>query len=362
MKRLILFGGAFDPIHLGHINMALNASKDLDSDVLFIPARISVWKNVSLDREDKMKIVELAIKDYPRFHISDYELKSDSEKNYSINTVRHFKEVYPDYELYFLIGTDNVNTFHKWEEALEISKLVKIIYFNRPGFKLFEENVHKYHMVKIPGKELEIASSSIQNLNSLELPWEVIKYIEEHNLYFMPKVKSFFDNEKRFQHCLSVACLAYEIADATKAVEPYKAYLAGILHDSGKATRGEEAFKIMNSVAQEYISLDPCLYHQFIGAEIAKNEFGIKDESVLNAIRYHATGNDNMDALAKIVYASDKTDPLRGYDSSEYIKAMKQDVDAGFKVVLEANKEYLSEKNKSFDNELTYKCMKKYLD
>ena len=112
MKNIVLFGGAFDPIHNGHINMAKQASDQLDADIFFIPARISVWKSESAPIEDKIKMVELAINDYPRFHLSRFEADSQEDINYSINTVEFFKKEYPDSKIYYLIGTDHVNSFH----------------------------------------------------------------------------------------------------------------------------------------------------------------------------------------------------------------------------------------------------------
>ena len=90
----IIFGGAFDPVHNGHINMAKKAAKALDGEVLFVPARISVWKSVSAPKEDKMAMLELAIKNEKDFSIDRHEIDSESEINYSIDTIKYFKEKY----------------------------------------------------------------------------------------------------------------------------------------------------------------------------------------------------------------------------------------------------------------------------
>ena len=75
MNRII-FGGAFDPVHSGHINMALKAAKELDGEVIFVPARISVWKDVSAPIEDKMNMLRLAIKGKKELSIDEFELNS----------------------------------------------------------------------------------------------------------------------------------------------------------------------------------------------------------------------------------------------------------------------------------------------
>ena len=151
MKNIVLFGGAFDPIHNGHINMAKEASRQLDADIFFIPARISVWKNDSAPIEDKIKMIELAINDEERMHLSRYEADSSEEINYSIDTVKHFKNEYPDAKLFFLIGTDQVNSFHKWKDADELASLATIVYFKRPDLELDANNISRFKMKEISG-------------------------------------------------------------------------------------------------------------------------------------------------------------------------------------------------------------------
>ena len=99
MNRII-FGGAFDPVHNGHINMARKAAKQLAGEVIFVPAPISVWKQSSAPTEDKIAMLKLAIKDYKEFSIDEFEINSGKEINYSIDTVRYFKEKYPKDKLY----------------------------------------------------------------------------------------------------------------------------------------------------------------------------------------------------------------------------------------------------------------------
>ena len=102
-------------------------------------------------------------------------------------------------------------------------------------------------------------------------------------------------------------------------------------------------------------------FHQFVGAYLAENEFDIHDENILRAIKFHATGNANMDLLGKIVYAADKIEPTRPFDSSDLIDAMKQDAETGFITVLKANKEFLENHRGDINNPLTSKCFKFYL-
>ena len=112
---------------------------------------------------------------------------------------------------------------------------------------------------------------------------------------------------------------------------------------------------------KEYLDLPAFAYHQFVGEYIAKNDFGVVDEDILTAIKFHATGNENMGTLAKIIYAADKIEPTRGFDSSDLIRAMMEDVDKGFVTVLKANKEFLQTHRFDINNRLTSSCFKYYL-
>ena len=364
MKNIVIFGGGFDPIHNGHMNMAKNASKALDAEVFFVPARISVWKNESgATIEDKIKMIELAIEESElkdRYHICDFEAKSDKEVNYSIDTVRYFKKLYPEDNLYLLIGTDQVNSFHKWKEAEEISKLAHIIFFHRPGFELEKENIEAYNMMEIKGELVEISSTDIKQMKSLNLPYSVLCYIMDHDLYFMEKVKSYM-KEKRYKHSISVAKTATEIAIANNIKDWWRYLRAGLLHDIAKEIPIEGQISLMCQFYKEYINFPRQLYHQFLGAYLLKKDFQIKEEDEVEAVEFHTTGKAHMSRLAKAIYAADKIEPTRGFDSSDLIREMKVNIDNGFIKVLAANKEYFISKRIDYDNPLTKECMEYYL-
>ena len=360
MKNIVLFGGAFDPIHNGHINMAKQASNQLDADIFFIPARISVWKKESAPIEDKVKMVELAIKGEPRFHLSRYEADSKEEVNYSIDTVKHFKNEYRDSTLYYLIGTDQVNSFHKWKDAKEISELVNIVFFDRPDMDIDESNVEKYKMMRIKGELNDESSTDIRELKSLDTSDEVIDYIIDHHLYFMNKIASYM-SEKRLKHVISTTKLSYDIAKANHLKDAKKTIIAALLHDIGKEMPIEVQKKIMVEHFKEYIDYPPVIYHQFIGAYLAEKDFGITDQVILDAIKYHTTANSNMSDVAIIVHCADKIEPTRGFNSENLINSLKSSLINGFVEVLKSNIEYYEKRNVDYRNDLQMACLKQYL-
>ena len=363
MKNIVLFGGAFDPIHYGHISMAEKASQQLHADVFFIPAKISVWKSDSAPIEDKINMINLAIpesKCKENLFVSRFEANLEDDINYSINTVEHFKEEYPDSKLYLLIGTDQANSFHKWKEADRIAELATVIYFARPDLELDENNIKRFKMVEIKGEMVPASSTDIRELKALETPDAVIEYIIDHNLYFVNKIRPYM-SEERFAHTLSVARLSYDIAKANKLKDAKKALIAALLHDIGKEVPMYEQELIMKECYREYLDLHPALYHQFVGAYLAEKDFGITDPVILDAIKYHTTANSNMSDVAIIVHCADKIEPTRGFDSTDLINSMKRSIKQGFVDVLKSNIEYYERHGINYRNKLQMACIDQYL-
>ena len=365
IEKLVIFGGSFDPIHKGHINMALETQNALGGPgkcrIVFLPNKNSVWKDRTTNPKDKLMMLKLAIKDYVNLDIDDFELNQNGP-NYSYFSIKYFLNHYKDQniEIYFLLGTDQLNAFHLWMNAEEISSLVKLLHYPRPDIIPNIENIKKYNFITLTNvKSYEASSNSIRNLEALDIPDSVLEYINKKDLYFLKHIKEYID-DKRFKHCKSVGLLAKKIADSNHLENSHKYYIAGLLHDIGKYVPKDIELAIERKY-KEYMPIDKKLYHQFYSANIANQDFGIQDEEILDAIRYHATGKANMSKIGMIIYASDKVDPLRGYDSSYMIEALLKNYFDGFKLVLKENKKFLTESNKDINNRLTNECFKCYL-
>ena len=363
MDSIVIYGGSFDPIHNGHIRTAIAASNFFKAKVIFVPAKNPRFKCPDSTPEERLDMLNLALKDLDQstFMVSLFEMNSNDEINYSIDTVRYFKSKYKEANLYFLIGADEANSFSKWKNAKEISSLVRMVYVPRPGVYVNEENEKKYNMISLPFKESgEVSSSGVRKLENLDIPLSVRNYIEKNRLYYIQDLEKIEHNHRLF-HSISVANLAYKIALNNKLNNPNDYYVAGLLHDLGKDIEIDEANKIMKTHYPEFIPFPIWTYHQFSGEFLAKKIFNINNSTILEAIKYHATGKDDMSIMGKIIYSSDKIEPTRGYDSSNLINACLLDYEEGFKEVLKANQVYLEKKGYIVDNDLTKKCYKQYL-
>ena len=179
-------------------------------------------------------------------------------------------------------------------------------------------------------------------------------------MYYINKLSKYITNE-RLEHSIQVAHLAYAIAVKNKLDNPYKYYIAGLLHDAGKTMQIDQV-KFMEDNFPMYIDLPKFSYHQFLGAYLAEHEFGIEDEEILTAIRNHCTGNKNMSPISMVVYASDKIEPTRGFDSRFLIDSCMKNYKQGFIDTLIDNKKYLLAHNKDITNELTDACFEMYIN
>ncbi len=173
-------------------------------------------------------------------------------------------------------------------------------------------------------------------------------------------VESFVDIE-RFEHVKSVANLSYQIAIKNNLKEPLKYYFAGLVHDIAK-NMDKNSDVINKYLTKKEKEFPRYCIHQFLAPHIVKEVFDIDDEEIFDAIKYHCSGKANMSMMGKVVYAADKIDPLRGYDSKYMIDVMYKDSETGFLLVLKENREFIKEKGKESNfNNLSEECFKYYL-
>jgi len=190
MSKVGIFGGTFDPIHFGHLITAQSVKelRDLDK-IIFIPAFISPHKTDAMasSPEDRLNMIKLAVEGIPFFDFSDIEIKKGGI-SYSVDTLQELKKHYT--ELEFIIGYDNIFTFHTWKEPDEIFKLAKVIVLKRKSSHPPQFEDKYYHQsVFVQTRGIEISATDIRErvkhgmpINFL-VPSEVMKYIYKHKLY-----------------------------------------------------------------------------------------------------------------------------------------------------------------------------------
>ena len=133
-QRIGIFGGSFNPIHLGHVGVAERAAADYGlSKVLVVPAHVSPFKIVGpapLDDDLRWRLVQIACEGHPLLEPCDIELRRGGV-SYAIDTVREIKALYPDAELFFIVGEDSVAGLPHWRSCDELAKLCRFVSFPR---------------------------------------------------------------------------------------------------------------------------------------------------------------------------------------------------------------------------------------
>jgi nicotinate-nucleotide adenylyltransferase len=134
--RIGILGGAFDPIHLGHLAAAEAAYTQAGLDeVWFMPSYVPPLKeNQTLfDSEKRLAMVQLAVQEHPHFKVSDLELKR-SETSYTIDTVEQLSKLFPDTQFSWIIGADRLNDLMDWKQIDELAARITFIGFGRAGY------------------------------------------------------------------------------------------------------------------------------------------------------------------------------------------------------------------------------------
>ena len=360
MEKILLFGGSFDPIHNAHLRLADIAYRTLKADrCYFILAKNPRWKKPTTVAEDRLLMLKAALKEYPQFQISLVEYRSSAAESYTYDTVMKLAN-FDKREYFYLIGSDQLALLDRWYRIDELAEKVHFVVFRRAGYPLDEENLNRYGCRLLESEEMDISSTKIRHLTSLDCPKSVLDYIAEREIYYLPLLKKYL-SPQRLKHSLSVANLSYDIA-LQNGLDALKAYHAGLIHDIAKQFSKEESEERMNRFFPQYVkTVGDWGYHQFLGAIVAKEAFGIDDEEILGAIRYHATGSGEMSPLAMVIYSADKIDPERGWDSHDLIARCKNNFEDGFRRVLKENIRYFEDRGIDYRNEWTERCIKRYL-
>lgn len=193
---------------------------------------------------------------------------------------------------------------------------------------------------------------------------EVLSRILSNEDFFVQDVKNAM-SENRYIHSLNVSKLCLEISKIDARIDPYKACIAGLFHDITKEMKQFNA-SLKPALDKKYgprfdsRQVDEIFLHQF-SAPIYLKEKGIDDSEILRGIRYHTSGCGKMSLLGKLVFAADKIEPSRGYDSAYMICELKRNIEEGFALVLKENEIYLQNRGVNlFSNSLTRDCYAVY--
>ena len=327
--KIGLFGGTFNPPHKTHVNMARQAVKQLQLDKLIVmPCGDPPHKKTDVDKLARLAMCQIAFDGIGE--VSDYEI-TKTGKSYTVDTLQHLHELYPNDQFYLIIGEDSFRDFEKWYMPQQILHLATLAVCERGGVDSATMS-QKYHgkIAKVTFEPTNTSSTEIRLRYNFGLPntqfvdQAVDNFVVQNNVYasktqVVQKLATYITDKKRFEHTYYVVKRGLELAPSHLKE---KAFWACLLHDCAKNlqahTHANYGFDAQN--------MPRPIVHAFLGALVAEKDFGITDLEILDAIRYHCTARPNMTELDMLVYVADKTEETRPFPTEHLLQGTLKDM------------------------------------
>lgn len=369
MARIGIFGGSFNPPHLGHMLAVREFQKKLALDlVLLIPASVPPHKELVLDTPlHRLQMTRLAAQELPGTEVSDLELRRPG-LSYTADTVAALRAQYPNDELFLLMGTDMFLSFAKWYHPERITAEATLAVAHRAADEPKKLQACAAQLaecfgaktVLVENEYLPHSSTSVRAMLAFDcaesfLAPSVLAYIREHRLYGCGEPLKHLPFEALAEHSLRLhkpSRMAHVRGCSETAAQLARHYganeadarRAGILHDITKALNADEQLKLCEKygiILDNFERCHPKLLHARTASVVAARVFA-ENEAVCAAIRWHTTGKADMSVLEKIVYLADYMEPNRDFDGVEPLrKLVRTDLDAGMLLGLRMTMEQL---------------------
>ena len=376
--KLGIYGGSFNPPHLGHLRAAVAAAKHLELDaLLLIPAGIPPHKQLEEPGAEhrvamtRFMAEQAALETKRPVKVSRMEIERGGKSD-TADTVRVLRKEHPDDELWLLMGTDMFLTFQDWHKPEEILAHAGICAFGRSEKDTEElfaaqraQLTRRYPNARIATMALpdviDISSTELRAAlprggAEKYLAPQVYGYILREHLYgtsldlkrltpdeLRPVALSYL-KAKRVRHVLGVEEEAIRLAEKY-GEDVEKARVAALLHDCTKKLDLEEHLALCARYGVELDEMErgeEKLLHAKTGAAIARHVFGA-DEEICEAICWHTTGKAEMTRLEKIVYLADYIEPNRNFEGvDELRRATYENLDKGLAMGLHMSIEDLT--------------------
>ena len=369
--KIGVYGGTFNPPHLGHLTAARSVFELLNLDLLLlIPAGLPPHKELpagSPTPEQRLEMTRLAGEQLglgDKVRTLDIELERGG-RSFTSDTLAQLREQYPDSELWLLIGTDMFLTLQTWHEPEKILSLAGVAAFGRTEEdteELFSAQRDYLYRTYPQARIFTLTLAGVIDVSSTELREKLAKgrganllapavygYILREGLYntnadlkhlplsqLRPVALSYLKH-KRIPHVLGTEQEAIRLAERYGA-DVEKARAAALLHDCTKKLDMPAQLALCEQYGIELDELEQKalkLLHSKTGAAIARDVFGV-DDDIYSAIWYHTTGHAHMTKLEKIIYLADYIEPSRDFPGVDTLrKVCYEDLDKGLLLGLE---------------------------
>ena len=379
--RIGIYGGSFNPPHIGHIRGAEHAVAALRLDkLLLIPTNTSPGKKNAVrivTGQQRLEMLQLAAPQDSRFEVSDMELQRGGF-SYTHETLQQVRSLYPQAELVLIMGTDMFLSLPDWQYAEEVCTLasIAVLYRGHKGevrsiaqqAEVMQQRGNTIYLIDNPA--IPISSTDLRRMLVFQcadafLDPDVAAYIHENGLYGTNKVLKDLTEEELEQQVVSLlkenrvahvlGCRDTAVALAEKwGADVTHAARAALLHDITKALDGPlqltlcEAYGI---ILDNFSAHNPKTLHALTGSLVADRIFGEAPE-IVAAIRSHTTGKADMNMLEKIIYVADYMEPNRDFPGVEKLRELAfTDIDEALKLGLNMTLAMLKEQGKEISPE-----------
>ena len=382
MSRIGMYGGSFNPPHVGHVLAAKETVRLLRLDRLLV---IPTWQAPHKQKlegsptpEQRLELTRLAFSGLPEAEVSDLEIARQGV-SYTVDTLTELKKRYPEDELILLMGTDMLLNFPTWRRPEEIARLATLAVMHRQdeGETLRTQvreaaaSIEANYGCRVLFSEndsIEVSSTEIRRMLRFGVPdFRLHPLVSERicreghygfgeNLRQLPfealkEVSLSLHDEQRKAHVLGCCETARELAERWGA-DPDQMERAGILHDVTKALGPEAQLALCDHYEAELTDFErshPKLLHAKSGAIVAKEIFG-ETETVCDAICWHTTGKPAMTIEEKILYLADYMEPTRDFPGVETLRQLVcEDLDAALLTGLSMSLEILRRRKQPID-------------
>ncbi len=347
--RIGIYGGTFNPPHVGHLRAAQYAIEALGLEkLLLIPSCIAPHKKLPLDTptpQQRAQMVQIAAGE--KMEVSSIELDRGGT-SFTYETVEALRSQYPNDELVLFMGTDMFLSFDTWREPRRILQNASLGVFYRGDKNELELIAAQKSQMEKDGARIYLVENPVTAISSTQLrrmlvfdcaesflPAGVLDYIKENGLYGTKRSYHNLPMEEleqvvvdlvkpsRVPHVLGCRDTAVKLAEHWGADEN-DAARAGLLHDITKALDGplqltlcREYGKMLDAFSEN----NPKVLHAQTGSMVAQRVFG-ENAAVVDAICSHTTGKPNMNLLEKIIYIADYIEPNRDFPGVEKLREL----------------------------------------
>ncbi len=362
--KIAIFGGAFNPVHREHVNLARAAVRELGLDkIIIMPTAVSPHKSgrIVADFWQRYEMCRLAFASVPQAEISNFEL-THGGVSYTYLTCEHFAEIYKDAKKWFLIGADMLENFPQWkhpERILESFSLAACAREKQEGFEESKSRVESLFSTKVATISYvgeKVSSTEIRTLAALGEDFDryvnaaVSQYIRDNALYYMPELQGYKKllTPERRAHTVRVAVMCAKGAARANLTE-LQAITMAALHDCAKNL--PEGSPLLKGFTPPD-NVPPPVLHQYSGAYVAEHYFKVTDPTVLSAIACHTTGKENMSDADALLFLCDLLEDGRKFEGVESLrKIFKRDLRECLYEALKRQIEYLKSTDKPVDEQ-----------